>query len=289
MPGHTKTELQALLAAAGLAPLHRFGQNFLVDLNLMRKLVSAAKLQPEDVVLEIGCATGSLTEFLLDSGAYVIGVEIDHGLQRILQQRLGTQPRFTLVPGDALASKNQINPLILQQLAEHSPAPGGAYKLVANLPYQIATPLLMELLLVRPPFALLVATIQREVGLRLGAQPATAEYGPISVITATLAELHPLAILPRTAFWPQPRVESAMLAIQPRAPTDLEPADIPAFVDFVRASFRNRRKKLVNTLSGRKPSEAREVFEQLGINPDARAETLSPAQWRSLFAALLAS
>ena len=140
MAGQILSEIRAVLAGAGLAPQHRFGQNFLIDLNLMRKLVDAADLSPADTVLEVGPGTGSLTEILLDRGVRVVAVEIDHGFQAILRERLGTHPRFTLIQADALATKHCVNPLVLKILSEQPPDAGGAYKLVANLPYQIATP-----------------------------------------------------------------------------------------------------------------------------------------------------
>jgi 16S rRNA (adenine1518-N6/adenine1519-N6)-dimethyltransferase len=148
MPGQTLTEIRQLLDAAGLKPQHRFGQNFLIDLNLMRKLLAAGSPQAGDTILEVGAGTGSLTELLLESGARVIAVEIDRGLSGILRERLGEHPRLTLVQADALSGKNQVNPLVLRLLGERPPEAGGAYKLIANLPYQIATPLLMDLLLV---------------------------------------------------------------------------------------------------------------------------------------------
>src|SRR5262245_9624801 len=167
MPGQTLSEIRSLLAAAGLAPQHRFGQNFLVDLNLMRKLVQRAEVSNADVVLEVGPGTGSLTEILLESGARVIAVEIDRGLQELLHARLGDNPRFTLLRGDALAGKNEINPSVLEALRSTETGPGGARKLVANLPYQIATPLLADLLHVTPPVSRMTCTIQKEVGERL--------------------------------------------------------------------------------------------------------------------------
>ncbi len=230
MPGQTLSEIRALLAAAGLSPQHRFGQNFLIDLNLMRKLVAAAELSPGDVVLEVGPGTGSLTELLLDAGVRVVAVEIDRGFQAILRERLGTNQRFTLVQGDALAGKHRVNPLVLHALEQarspHRPeadAPrlppgaGGAYKLVANLPYQIATPLLMDLLLATPAFERLTCTIQKEVAERLVAAPRTEAYGTASVMVQLMADVTAHAILPPTVFWPRPQVESAMVTIRPRA------------------------------------------------------------------------
>ena len=235
MPGQTLREIRQLLAAAGLKPRHRYGQNFLIDLNLMRKLAEAADVQAGDVILEVGCGTGSLTEILLDRGVRVIGVEIDHGLQRILRERFGEHPDFTLVQADALETKHRVNPLILNLLARREPTPGRFRRLVANLPYQIATPLLMELLYIEPSLERLVCTIQKEVGERLAAQPESQAYGPVSIIMQTLAEVSLLAILPPTAFWPRPKVESVMVAVRPRHPEDVGVTDIPRFVALVAA------------------------------------------------------
>ncbi|HQL55277.1 MAG TPA: 16S rRNA (adenine(1518)-N(6)/adenine(1519)-N(6))-dimethyltransferase RsmA, partial [Phycisphaerae bacterium] len=285
MPGQTQSEIRRLLAEAGLAPQHRLGQNFLIDLNLMRKVVAGGEVQPADTVLEIGAGTGSLTELLLQRGARVVAVEIDRGLQGVLRARLGEHPRFTLVQGDALGGKHRVNPLVLKVLSERPPAPGGAYKLVANLPYQIATPLLMDLLLAAPRFARLTATIQREVGERLAAHPRTEAYGPVSVVMQTLAEVTPLAILPPTAFWPRPQVESLLVAIRPRPLESVNVDDVTGFVAFVQRGFQQRRKMLRRLVRDLDAPGAALVFQRAGVSPDARAEELSPPDWRGLFAA----
>ncbi|MBU0639613.1 MAG: ribosomal RNA small subunit methyltransferase A [Planctomycetes bacterium] len=280
MAGQTQSEIRALLAAAGLAPQHRFGQNFLIDLNLLRKLVAAAQLCPADVVLEVGAGTGSLTEVLLESGGHVIAVEIDRGLQRILRERLGAHPRCTLVQADALAAKHEVHPLVLGLLHEHTPQAGGARKLVANLPYQIATPLVMELLYAEPRLTRLVCTIQKEVGQRLSAAPGSGSYGPVSVITQTLADVELLAIAPATAFWPRPQVESVMLALTPKPAEQVEVDDVGGFVRFVHRAFRHRRKMLRRLVRDWEPLDALALFQRAGVNPDARPEQLAPPVWR---------
>lgn len=284
MPGQTLGEIRSLLAAAGLAPQHRFGQNFLIDLNLLGKLVMAAEVTAADTVLEVGPGTGSLTECLLERGARVIAVEIDHGLQRLLRQRLAAHPRFTLVQGDALASKHRVNPQALEALAERPPEPGGHYKLVANLPYQIATPLLVDLLHVTPAFERLVCTIQREVGERLAAPARDPQYGPVSVLVQLLADVTPLAILPPSVFWPQPQVESVMLVLRPRPATQTGITDAVGLAAFVQRGFQQRRKMLRRVFREVRDELAlRRAFAQAEVSPDTRAEELSPAQWRALF------
>jgi 16S rRNA (adenine1518-N6/adenine1519-N6)-dimethyltransferase len=285
MAGQTLTEIRALLAAEGIAPRPRFGQNFLIDLNLMRKLVEAAELRAGDVVLEVGAGTGSLTEILLERGARVVAVEIDRGLQRILHRRLGDHPRFTLIEADVLETKHRINPLLMRVLGEQLPSAGGARKLAANLPYQIATPLLMDLLSSDPPFERLTCTIQKEVGERLVARHNSGDYGPVSVIVQTLAQVELLAVLPPQAFWPRPKVESVMLRIRPRPPETLEPGEIADFVAFVQRAFLQRRKMLRTALRDQKALDLASAFERAGVSPDARPEDLSPGAWQEFFRA----
>lgn len=294
MAGQTLSEIRALLAGAGLAPQHRYGQNFLIDLNLMRKLVDAAEVRAADTVLEVGPGTGSLTELLLETGARVVAVEIDHGLQALLRARLGEHPRFTLVQADALAGKHEVNPLALRALEAAPPGDGGHYKLVANLPYQIATPLLMDLLVLTatapgsagPRFERLTCTIQREVGERLSAEPRSEAYGPVSVLTQTLARVTPSAILPPGAFWPRPKVESILLAIRPLPPEQVEVADVRAFAAFVQRGFQQRRKVLRRLIRELDTPDAALAFHRAGVSPNARPEELGPAAWRSLFHSL---
>lgn len=286
MSGQTLSEIRSLLTSAGLAPRHRFGQNFLIDLNLMRKLVEAAEVGRSDVILEVGPGTGSLTEVLLDRGARVVAVEIDHGLQALLRERLSEHPRFTLVQADILASKHTINPLVTSVLDELEPEPGGARKLVANLPYQVATPLLMDLLHASPPMDRMTCTIQKEVGERLAAAPNCGDYGPISVICQTLAEIDLIAILPPSAFWPRPKVESVMLTITPRPPDQIDVDDIEGFVKFVQQGFAQRRKMLRRVVRDWDVLDALAAFDEAGVSSDARPEELSPQRWRAFHRAV---
>jgi 16S rRNA (adenine1518-N6/adenine1519-N6)-dimethyltransferase len=289
MSGQTLSEIRALLAAAGLAPQYRFGQNFLIDLNLMRKLVEYAEVTAADTILEVGPGTGSLTEILLARGARVVAVEIDHGLQALLRERLGSQAHFTLIQADALAGKHQVNPLALEVLASQPPRRGGHYKLVANLPYQIATPLLVDLLHVPLPFERLTCTIQKEVGQRLAATARSDDYGPVSIIAQTLADVELRAILPPSAFWPRPQVESIMVTLRPRARDAIEVDDVAGFVDFVQRGFQQRRKKLRRLLREADQPAAALALQRAGVTADARPEELSPSAWRVLFRGLQAA
>ncbi len=287
MAGQTLSEIRSLLAAGGLAPRHRLGQNFLIDLNLMRKLVTVAGVAPGDVVLEVGPGTGSLSEMLLETGARLIAVELDRGLFALLSDRLGDHPRCTLIRGDALAGKHHVNPLVLDVLREQAPDAGGSRKLVANLPYQIATPLLLDLLCVRPRLASLTCTIQREVADRLAAAPGTSAYGAASVFCQSFAELTTHATLPPSVFWPRPKVESVMLRLVPR-PAEPIPGDPGGFSRFLQGVFAQRRKMLRRIARAQGWAGAETAFERVGVSPDARPEDLSPAQWRILHRELFA-
>lgn len=276
MPGQTLTELRAILDAAGLAPQHRFGQNFLIDLNLMRKGIEAAAVAPGDWVLEVGPGTGSLTEMLLAAGARTVVVEIDRGFQEILASRLGSNPNFTLIRGDVLAGKHNLHSELVAAIAQSTPP----RKLVANLPYQVATPLLLNLLLQPVEFERFVVTIQLEVGQRLTAEAASDAYGPISVIAQSLATVRTIARLGPGAFWPPPKVDSVMLEIVPLPRDRVEIADVPSFVDCVQRAFQRRRKVLRQILADMPGDAAKAVFEESGISWNARPESLTPSDWR---------
>lgn len=276
MAGQTQSEIRRLLDSAGLAPLHRFGQNFLIDLNLMRKLIDAANVQPGDFVLEVGPGTGSLTELLLERGASVTAVEIDHGLQELLRRRLADQPNFKLIAGDILAGKRALNAEALEALNGAT----GRRLLVANLPYQVATPLLVELLLLAPPLTCLACTIQKEVAERLRAAPGTADYGPLSVIVQSLAQVEWIATLSPGVFWPAPQVESAMIRVTPLPATDLREA--AEFAHFVQEAFSQRRKMLRRLLRDAHEAEGRAAFAAAEISPEARPEQVSVSQWQTL-------
>lgn len=285
MPGQTQSEIRSLLAGAGLAPQHRFGQNFLIDLNLMRKLMEAANVGADDVILEVGPGTGSLTEMLLESGARVVSVEIDRGLQQVLAARLADEPRFTLIAGDALAGKHHLNPEIRAALHAQSPGPGGARKLVANLPYQIATPLLVDLVTAAdlPRLAVLCCTIQKEVGERLVAAPRSGAYGPVSILLQLLADVELIATLKPGAFWPRPKIDSVMVRITPHPPGLVALRDIPGLSRFVHAAFMQRRKMLRRIARDWDVPDASAVFDAAEIDADARPEALSPEDWLRLY------
>jgi 16S rRNA (adenine1518-N6/adenine1519-N6)-dimethyltransferase len=271
------TQIRELLESRGLAPRHALGQNFLIDHNLIKKLVDAAHVSPNDTVLEVGPGTGTLTEELLARGATVIAGELDKGLASLLRDRFADEPRFTLVEGDALETKRALNPAITDLLGDRP------FKLVANLPYAAATPVMSTLLLNHPRCSGLYVTIQREVADRLTAKAGTKEYGPLSIIAQLTATPRLIATLPLECFWPRPKVTSAMIAIErrpgePATPNPQSAIEPQPFADFVQSLFEKRRKQLGAILGRAFP------FPQ-GIPPTARAESLAIPQLIDLFKA----
>lgn len=271
----TLTEIRAMLAERGLTPKHRLGQNFLVDHNLIARLIEASGVGEGDLVLEVGPGTGTLTEELLSRGCAVVACELDADMAGLLRERLGGRAGFTLIEGDCLESKHEVSRAAMAALGERR------FRLVANLPYGAATPLMLALLTDVPACAGQFVTIQREVADRLMATPGTKMYGVISVVAQLFAEVTLIAKLPRECFWPQPEVASAMVSIVPRA--DAPEVDRGALARFVQAVLGQRRKQLGGVLRGMgvEPGDFPE-----GIDAKARAESLSPTELLGLYRGL---
>ena len=259
------TQIRELLESRGLAPRKALGQNFLADQNLIRKLVEASAAGRGDLVLEVGPGTGTLTEELVARGCRVVAVELDRGLAALLRERLGSA--VVLIEGDALAGKRELNPDVASAVREQD------FRLVANLRYGAATPLMMTLLVDWPRCSSMHMTIQREVADRLLAAPGTREYGPITVVAHALARVEKIAILPPECFWPRPDVTSAMVAIVRRPdPLTSKPRGL---ADFAQRVFTSRRKQLGSVLGRNFPWPS-------GVSPDQRAEVLPPEKFVAL-------
>jgi 16S rRNA (adenine1518-N6/adenine1519-N6)-dimethyltransferase len=241
----TLAQIRDLLESRGLAPRKSLGQNFLIDHNLIRKLVDAAGVRPGEVVLEVGPGTGALTDELLSRGCRVVACELDRGLAALLRERLadphaavGAPPEaaFTLIEGDCLASKRSVSVEVVAALA------GRPFRLVANLPYGAATPLMLALICDHPECSSMYVTIQREVADRLLARPRTREYGPISVLAQAMCVVERIAVLPPECFWPRPDIQSAMVSMVRRPdPVTGAPGRL---ADFCQRVFTQRRKQL---------------------------------------------
>lgn len=277
----TKTEIRALLAEAGVRPKRRYGQNFLIDGNLMNRLLDAAELTREDAVLEVGAGTGALTEHLARLAGGVVAVEIDPVLHGIVERRLGNPANLRLIGADVLRSKHRIAPAVSEALAEARRANSGKMMLVANLPYSIATPVLANLLLEPCGFDRFCFTVQREVADRFVAAPRTKDYGPISIAVQCACRVERLAILPPQVFWPRPIVESAMLKMDVgRNPFETHER-LGRFMNLLRSGFAHRRKTLKYNLARVIEEEScRTIADEFDLT--RRPETLSVDEWIAL-------
>jgi 16S rRNA (adenine1518-N6/adenine1519-N6)-dimethyltransferase len=293
-PMQTLTDIRALLTAHGLRPKHKWGQNFLHDPNHMQRIVDAAEVGEDDLVLEVGAGTGALTERLLEAGARVVAVEIDPDLEPILRQRLDSfGERVSLHIGDVMADKRTLAPRVTELLQtqrpqaraedaaanetgddaanqnDGAPHPAPPFKLIANLPYNVASPLLSTLALDHPAMARAVVMVQREVADRLAAAPGGKAYGPLGILVQAMCAVTRLSNLPPSCFWPRPKVGSAVVRLDRRAaPLTDRPQ---ALASLVHQLFTKRRKQL-GTILGR------DVPLPEGVEPTQRPEQLSVAQ-----------
>ncbi len=280
----TKRQIRTLLEAAGLRPRKRFGQNFLIDGNLMRRLVDAAELSRDDVVLEVGAGTGSLTAALAERAGRVIAIEVDKDLYGRLDAQFADVAEVRLIRADALESKNRLSPHLVDAVESSAQAFSGRCVLVANLPYQIATPLIGNILLDVPRIRRLCFTVQLEVGERFAAAAGTPAFGPISVLAQMTCDIQVLGRVPPDAFWPAPKVESVMLRLDVKerpSGADEAPVTLRAMTEFVRGLFEHRRKTLRAglRLAGYDPGRLSEP----AVDLDRRAESLLIPEWIALW------
>lgn len=279
----TKREIQGLLERAGAQPRKRFGQHFLIDGNLMRRLCASAELTAADRVLEVGSGTGGLTDLLARRAGEVGCVEIDRALHGVLGDRFAGVGNVRLFAGDVLESKHRLRGEVAEWLGEEPWRSSQAYKLVSNLPYQVATPLVMNLLVDYPQVRRMCFTVQAEVGERFLARAGSRAYGPVSVLVSLLARAAVVARLPRQVFWPAPAVESVMLRLDVHEAPALKEEDRGAFAEFLRKVFDYRRKSL-RAAMGHALGEAARDGLRGPVDGTRRPETLTPEEWVELFA-----
>jgi 16S rRNA (adenine1518-N6/adenine1519-N6)-dimethyltransferase len=291
VPRHTQRYLRELLEARGLRPNSKLGQCFLIDLNLVDLIVREAQLGPEDLVLEVGAGTGSLTLKLGEQAGAVLGAELDAGLFKLAQDFTQHLPNVKLLHADILASKNRLNPEVLRLLREGQVRGGfQRLKLVANLPYVVATPVIANLLLTDLPLERMVATVQWELAARLAAKPRAPDYGALSVFVQSVADVTILRKLPASAFWPRPKVESGIVRIVPSATKRAQVGDVAALREFLHHLYLHRRKNLrgalLTFLGARYTKPALDDhLARHDFDPQGRAEALCVAEhvrlWRS--------
>lgn len=277
----TLSFLSRTLQRAGLQPKTKYGQNFLIDLNLLNLLVDGAELSTSDVVLEIGTGMGSLTKALAARAGAVLTVEVDRDLQAIAARELASHPNVRLLCCDALRNKNHLRAELLDNIREAmSRIPGSKFKLVANLPYNVATPIISNLLNETPLVERMVVTIQKELGERIIAPPSCKDYSALSIWMQSQCDCEILRILPSSVFWPRPNVDSAIIRIIPNAAKRARIVDLEFFHTRLRAMFLHRRKFLRSqVISAMQELLTKEqvdaVLAQENLEPNLRAEQLT--------------
>ncbi|MDT3428772.1 16S rRNA (adenine1518-N6/adenine1519-N6)-dimethyltransferase [Paenibacillus forsythiae] len=276
-----------IIAAHGFSFKKSLGQNFLIDHNILNKIVDAAELDTDTGALEIGPGIGALTERLAQTAGAVTAVEIDQRLIPILQEVLSPYPNVRIRHADVLG-------VDLHELFSEDFAAVGKVSVVANLPYYVTTPILMKLLEEKLPLANIVVMIQKEVAERMAASPGGKDYGSLSIAVQYYSEPELVCTVPHTVFIPQPNVESAVIRLKVRERPPVDVKDEQHFFEVVKASFTQRRKTISNNLKARFfPGEGRERLEALlieaGIQPSRRGETLSLAEYARLSDVLLAA
>lgn len=267
----TLSEMRSILADQGIQLTKSLGQNFLHDGNQLRRIVAAADLRPSDRVLEIGPGLGPLTQLLLEHSAEVLAVEKDERLVRVLRQRLADQPKLRLLHGDGL------------EIVRAESSEWAGWKLVANLPYSVASPILVELASNAHPPDRMTATLQLEVARRLMAKAGDDDYGILSLLVQLRFEPCGRFKIPSGCFFPPPDVDSACITLV-RRERDLLPASLRAtFARLVKRAFSQRRKMMLKLLKQDWPAERLdEAVAGLGLSQQVRAEAVSLEQFVAL-------
>jgi 16S rRNA (adenine1518-N6/adenine1519-N6)-dimethyltransferase len=266
----TPASVRALLSEHGLQPSRRLGQHFVADPNTARRIVRLAGIEPGARVLEIGPGLGSLTLALVERGCPVLALEVDRKLAAVLEHVVAGQGDVRVVTGDALT-------VDLEALLG-----AGTWRCVSNLPYNVATPVVIRLLEEAPSVATALVMVQREVGERFVAAPGSSAYGAASVRVAYYADAKIVGMVPRSVFVPVPKVDSALVELVRR---DTPPVDVPSrdrLFQLIRAGFAHRRKMLRRTLRPLLGDRTTDVLTAAAIDPRARAESLGLTEWAAL-------
>lgn len=270
----TPSRTKEILAKHGFSFKKSLGQNFLIDTNVLRNIVSEAELSEASGVIEIGPGIGALTEQIAKEAGKVVAFEIDQRLLPILDETLEPYPHVKIIHSDIL--KADVSKVVSEEFEKDQDI-----MVVANLPYYVTTPIIMKLLEEKLPLRGIVCMLQKEVADRMAAKPSTKEYGSLSIAVQYYTEAETALIVPRTVFVPQPNVDSAVIRLTVRKKPLVEVLDEDLFFDIVRGSFMQRRKTLLNNLSSNvgafKNDKAFvvQILESAGIDPKRRGESLS--------------
>lgn len=278
MPNLTSPkELQSILAAHGIQPSRRLGQNFLIDRHVLEFIVEAARLQPGDHVLEVGPGAGVLTQELLSRGCHVLAVEKDAGLHALLAERWASEQLLDLRLGDALE---------LDYAAVF--APDATRLLVSNLPYSVGTRVVVEAAIQETPPERMVVLVQKEVAERFVAKPGSADMGTAGVWLQQVYDVEIVRLVKPSCFWPSPDVTSAIVRMERHARLPLDAAERARLRALTRIAFQHRRKQMAPLYRNAPgdlaatPDEMRARLRVLGLPENARAEELSVEQWCAL-------
>lgn len=270
---------QQLLRQLGFRPKKRLGQHFLIDEAVLEHILSAAELRPGSVVVEVGPGLGILTEGLARRGARVIAVEIDPRLVAVLRKRLVSYPDVEIVHADIL----KVTPREVLEQSLGASEPGQQYRVVANLPYYIASPVLWRFLEAELRPSEMVVMLQKEVGEAIAAPPG--KMSMISVKAQFYSRPTIVSYVPAASFYPPPKVDSVVLRLEVYQQPPIEVSDVAGFFEIVMHGFSSPRKQLRNVLShslGMPPGQVSELLERAGIDSRCRAETLSLEEWGEL-------
>ncbi|MBQ4232540.1 MAG: 16S rRNA (adenine(1518)-N(6)/adenine(1519)-N(6))-dimethyltransferase RsmA [Lachnospiraceae bacterium] len=257
----------------------KFGQNFLIDSHVLNKIVDAADITKEDTVLEIGPGIGTLTQYLAESAKSVVAVEIDRDAVEVLKATLSPYDNVTVINKDIL--KTDINRLSMEY------NDGKPFKVVANLPYYITTPIIMSLLEDEAPITSVTVMVQKEVADRMDAAPGTKEYGALSLAVQYYADTYLAANVPPNCFMPRPNVGSAVIKLTLHDDKPVKVNDEKLMFKLIRASFNQRRKTLQNGIANDKTltfskEDVSAALEEIGISPSIRGEKLSLNEFAEL-------
>lgn len=282
-PMQTKHQIQQHLASVGHRANKRLGQHFLIDFNLMRLLIDSADIKSYDCVLEVGCGTGSLTEEIIKQGCRVVAVEADRVLTRIAAAQLVDNKNIQIIEADILQNKNTINPTVTKVLKELRKKITGRLMLVANLPYNVASSVIINLTTSSVFADSMFVTVQKEVALRMTATVSNKNYGILGIILNATGDVKVIRILKPMVFWPEPLVESAMVSFVRREEKVKRIKDINILRDVVGLFMQHRRKMLkacCKLAKGRLVEiDWPEVFKSCNINPQNRPEQIAPENY----------